>query len=153
MPTFRSGEVTGIISERPGLQRVRVRLDGATDESRAYSLTQLTGAVNVGDAVVCNTTAVELGLGTGGWHVVHWNLSRTEFVAPGPDHVMKLRYTSLQFDAGTSELEYPDLPTTIDGVPVFECHYGTHNAKYAIRIDKSLRGNDQSWMGDRHGNR
>ena len=42
---------------------------------------------------------------------------------------------------------------TIDGVPVFECHYGTHNAKYAIRIDKSLRGNDQSWMGDRHGNR
>jgi flagellar motor switch protein FliM len=31
---------------------------------------------------------------------------------------------------------------TVDGVPVFECQYGTHNAKYAIRIDKSLRGND-----------
>ena len=26
--------------------------------------------------VVLNTTAVELGLGTGGWHVVHWNLAR-----------------------------------------------------------------------------
>jgi flagellar motor switch protein FliM len=47
----------------------------------------------------------------------------------------------------------PRIQATIDGVPVFECHYGTHNAKYAIRIDKSLRGNDQSWMGDRHGNR
>ena len=42
--------------------------------SAAYVLTQLTGAVAVGDRVVVNTTAVELGLGTGGWHVVHWNL-------------------------------------------------------------------------------
>ncbi|NBQ88669.1 MAG: flagellar motor switch protein FliM, partial [Betaproteobacteria bacterium] len=22
----------------------------------------------------------------------------------------------------------------IDGVPIFECQYGTHNAKYAIRV-------------------
>lgn len=46
----------------------------------------------------------------------------------------------------------PRIKASVDGVPVFECHYGTHNAKYAIRIDKSLRGNDQSWMGERHGN-
>ncbi len=39
-------------------------------------LTQLIGSVGVGDRVVVNTTAVELGLGTGGWHVVHWNLER-----------------------------------------------------------------------------
>ena len=26
-----------------------------------------------------------------------------------------------------------------DGVPIFECHYGTHNAKYAIRIDSTAR--------------
>jgi flagellar motor switch protein FliM len=45
------------------------------------------------------------------------------------------------------------IQATVDGVPVFECHYGTHNAKYAIRIDKSLRGNDLNWMGDKHGNR
>ena len=44
------------------------------------------------------------------------------------------------------------IQATVDGVPVFECHYGTHNAKYAIRIDKSLRGNDLNWMGERHGN-
>ena len=43
-------------------------------------LTQLTGRVDVGDAVVVNTTAVELGLGTGGWHVVHWNLARDAVV-------------------------------------------------------------------------
>ena len=68
--------------------------------ARAYSVTQLTGSCAVGDRVVVNTTAVELGLGTGGWHVVHWNLARTELVEPGPEHIMKLRYTSLQFDAG-----------------------------------------------------
>jgi flagellar motor switch protein FliM len=50
------------------------------------------------------------------------------------------------------ELErMPKIQATIDGVPVFECHYGTHNAKYAIRIEKALRGNDQTWLGDRNG--
>jgi flagellar motor switch protein FliM len=44
------------------------------------------------------------------------------------------------------------IQVTVDGVPVFECQYGTHNAKYAIRIDKSLRGNDPKWTGDRNGN-
>jgi flagellar motor switch protein FliM len=50
------------------------------------------------------------------------------------------------------ELErMPKIQATVDGVPVFECHYGTHNAKYAIRIEKALRGNDQTWLGDRNG--
>jgi hypothetical protein len=52
--------------------------------------------------VVVNTTAVELGLGTGGWDVVHWNLERQEWSEPGPGHEMKLRYTSLQVDAGVA---------------------------------------------------
>jgi len=43
----------------------------------------------------------------------------------------------------------PKITATVDGVPIFECHYGTHNAKYALRIDKALRGNDQNWLGDR----
>ncbi|MEI6762503.1 MAG: flagellar motor switch protein FliM, partial [Betaproteobacteria bacterium] len=33
------------------------------------------------------------------------------------------------------------IEATIAGVPVFECHYGTHNAKYALRVNRSLRGN------------
>ena len=103
MPSFRTAEVTTILEERPGLQRVTVRMPDGSD-ARAYALTELTGDCAVGDHVVLNTTAVELSLGTGGWHVVHWNLARDEFRRPGPDHVMKLRYTSLQFDAGTSEL-------------------------------------------------
>src|SRR3954452_3088381 len=116
MPSYRTGEVVKLLEARPGLQRVEVDLGHGAE--RAYALTQLTGPVALGDRVVVNTTAVELGLGTGGWHVVHWNLSRSELVEPGPDHVMKLRYTSLQFDAGTDELAHPDLPTDLGGTPV-----------------------------------
>jgi len=43
------------------------------------------------------------------------------------------------------------IQATIDGVPIFECNYGTHNAKYAIRVEKALRGNDLNWLGDRNG--
>ena len=42
------------------------------------------------------------------------------------------------------------IQATIDGVPIFECQYGTHNAKYALKIDKSLRSNDLNWKGDQH---
>ncbi|MEY4231724.1 MAG: hypothetical protein RLZZ362_2573, partial [Actinomycetota bacterium] len=98
MPTFRTLHVTEIVSERSGLQRVRL-----DDGSRAYALTQLIGTVAVGDEVVVNTTAVDLGLGTGGWHVVHWNLARRELSQPGPGHIMKVRYTSLQADTGAAE--------------------------------------------------
>ena len=42
----------------------------------------------------------------------------------------------------------PKIQATVDGVPIFECQYGTHNSKYALRIDKALRGNDRNWLGD-----
>jgi flagellar motor switch protein FliM len=46
----------------------------------------------------------------------------------------------------------PRIQAKIDGVPIFECQYGTHNAKYALKIEKCLRGNDLNWKGERHGN-
>jgi flagellar motor switch protein FliM len=42
----------------------------------------------------------------------------------------------------------PLIQAKVDGVPLFECHYGTHNAKYAIRVDKCLRQDDLGWLGD-----
>jgi hypothetical protein len=112
VPTFRTAVVTELLEERPGLQRV------ATDLGRAYALTQLIGPVAVGDRVVLNTTAVDLGLGTGGWHVVHWNTAREVFEEPGPGHIMKLRYTSLQVDAGSTEEHDPGTGTDLGGMPV-----------------------------------
>ena len=47
------------------------------------------------------------------------------------------------------ELDRPRSVTAhIDGVPIFECQYGTHNAKYAIRVDRCLRGGETGWLGD-----
>jgi flagellar motor switch protein FliM len=37
----------------------------------------------------------------------------------------------------------------IDGVPVFDCHYGTSNGKYALKIDKMLTAPDPGWLGAR----
>ena len=45
----------------------------------------------------------------------------------------------------------PRVQATVDGVPIFECQYGTHNAKYALKIERCLRGNDLNWKGERHG--
>ncbi|MGD9995789.1 MAG: DUF3866 family protein [Ilumatobacteraceae bacterium] len=109
MPTFRTLRVAELISERPGLQRVRL-----DDGSRAYAVTALVGEISVGDEVVVNTTAVDLDLGTGGWHVVHWNLARSELHIPGPGHIMKLRYTSTQIDTGAAE---EDIDGLTPGIP------------------------------------
>lgn len=115
MPSFRSGRVTEVLSERPGIQRVQI--DG---EERAYVLTDQVGPVAIGDEVVFNTTAVDLGLGTGGWHVVHWNLERRSWSQPGPGHIIKVRYTSLQSDTGALE-EDADPGTDLLGRPVVAC--------------------------------
>src|SRR5262245_20717922 len=118
MPSFRTARVTKVLEERAGLQRIEV--DFGEGPARAYVLTQLTGRVDVRDRVVVNTTAVELGLGTGGWHVVHWNLARDEWSEPGPGHIMKARYTSLQADVGSTEEHWEELAeiTSVDGMPV-----------------------------------
>jgi len=71
---------------------------------------------------VVNTTAVDLDLGSGGWDVVHWNLERDRWSQPGPGHVMKLRYTSLQADTGAAE-ERSGFPGdgALDAMPVIVC--------------------------------
>jgi len=120
VPSFRTGAVTAVTLERPGLQKVEV------DGEPSYVLVGLIGPVAVGDRVVINTTAVELGLGTGGRHFVHWNLSRDEWSAPGGGHVMKLRYTSLQADTGVAEEHVTAAvpagpPRDLGGLPVVVC--------------------------------
>jgi len=38
----------------------------------------------------------------------------------------------------------------VDGVPVFDCHYGTTNGRYAVKIDRLLTNPQQGWLGEPH---
>ncbi len=91
MLTLRRGTVTAIEERHEGL--VRLTVDGRP----CVAYPDLTGAVAVGDDVLVNVQAAELGLGTGGFDVLHANLTRG-LGLPGEAgaHVMKLPYTSLQ---------------------------------------------------------
>jgi hypothetical protein len=62
----------------------------------AIAYTALSGPVAPGDRVLLNTTAVDLGLGTGGWHFVIAVLDADLGQVQGPGHLMKLRYTPEQ---------------------------------------------------------
>jgi flagellar motor switch protein FliM len=44
----------------------------------------------------------------------------------------------------------PAIEAKVDGVPIFECQYGTSNSRYAIRIEKLLTGQDFGWLGESH---
>jgi flagellar motor switch protein FliM len=45
----------------------------------------------------------------------------------------------------------PTITTHVDGVPVFECQYGTHKGKYALRVERSLRSGETNWLGPHPG--
>lgn len=74
---------------------LEVEVDG--ERRAAWIDVVLLGEVQVGDEVVVNVAALDLGLGSGGFDVVHVNLSRgLKGGEEGDAHVMKLNYTSLQ---------------------------------------------------------
>jgi hypothetical protein len=63
----------------------------------AWADTALLGEMREGDEVIVNVSALDLGLGSGGFDVVHVNLTRgLAGAASGEEHVMKLNYSSLQ---------------------------------------------------------
>jgi Protein of unknown function (DUF3866) len=82
----------------------------------AWADETLIGPVEVGDEVVVNTQARDLGLGSGGFDVVHVNLSRGLFGSDDDGvHVMKLNYTSLQHPVDPVEIE-EDAASTVAGL-------------------------------------
>ena len=44
----------------------------------------------------------------------------------------------------------PVIQAKVDGVPVCDCHYGTSNGHYAIKIDQLLTSSGPGWLGDRN---
>lgn len=122
MLTLRHARVLEVVRTRPGYIEVNVEFDG--ENGRAICYPALIGEVKPGDEVVINTTAVDVGLGTGGSHFILWNLARRSLEAPAPGHIMKLRYTPLQIKClAAEERESPHHEvlrdaSSIDGMPV-----------------------------------
>ena len=44
----------------------------------------------------------------------------------------------------------PGIQAKVVGVPVFDCHYGTSNGRYALKVDQLLTGSTQGWLGESH---
>jgi hypothetical protein len=109
------GNVTAIVEQYEDF--VRLEVDGVP--CVAYS--GLTGALEVGDDVLVNVQARELGLGSGGFDILHANLTRGLGLEPEPGaHVMTLPYTSLQHAVPHVE-EHGKLAESLDGMPVVCC--------------------------------
>jgi len=120
MLTLRRGTVVDVRDHPPATeQRLTIEVDGA--RRPAVADVALVGFCAVGDDVVVNTVAVELGLGSGGFDIVHVNLTRGLGVAGAQGaHVMKLNYTSLQHAVHPvegEELRIPlDRPAAVFGL-------------------------------------
>jgi hypothetical protein len=114
--SLRGGAVTAVLERHEGLARIEV--DGVS--CVAYPL--LTGPVALGDDVIVNTQARDLGLGSGGFDVLYANLTRGLGLPAAPGaHVMQLPYTPLQNAARHVE-EYEQLDDVVlRDMPVVCC--------------------------------
>jgi Protein of unknown function (DUF3866) len=91
---WRSGEVSARRREWNGALELDVDVAGSRVRALAYPA--LTGAPEPGDRVLLNTSALDLGLGTGGYALVIAIPDRLPADPSGPGHLVKARYTPLQ---------------------------------------------------------
>jgi hypothetical protein len=88
-----------VVDEDP----LTVEVDG--ERRAAWADEVLLGEMRKGDEVIVNVAALDLQLGSGGFDVIHVNLTRgLEASGEVREHVIKLNYTSLQHPVGPVEL-------------------------------------------------
>ncbi len=94
MIEIKRGIITRELFSRPGIQAFQVQVEDKEEKCIVY--TEISGSAKPGDEVIINTTAITLGLGTGGYHYVIANLSQVEKNLKPGGHIMKMRYTPMQ---------------------------------------------------------
>ncbi len=95
MLRLRKGIVTTAQAPDGGGQRLEI--DHGDLTRPALADVTMVGEAEPGDEVIVNVAALDLDLGSGGFDVVHVNLTRgLGALQVSDDHVMKLNYTSLQ---------------------------------------------------------
>ncbi len=113
--SLRRGAVTAVLERHEGVARIEV--DGVP----CVAYPRLTGPFALGDEVIVNTQARDLGLGSGGFDVLYVNLTRgLGLVAEPGAHVMKLPYTPGQWALRHVE-EDGLVAESLDGMPVVCC--------------------------------
>jgi hypothetical protein len=133
MLTLRRGRVTAVVSRVEGLARLEV--DGVP----CVAYPRLTGPVALGDDVLVNVQARELELGSGGFDVLHANMTRgLDLAAETGAHVMKLPYTPVQGAAHHAE-EGRELPETLAGLRVVCCSLHSQVAPVCAGIGPARR--------------
>ena len=131
--TLRRGTVTAVTERHEGL--VRLEVDGRP----CVAYPRMTGAVVRGDDVLVNVQAVELGLGSGGFDVLHANLTRGIGLAPERGaHVMKLPYTPLQHAVLHAEEDAEGWPDALAGMPVVCCSLHSQLAPACAGLGREL---------------
>jgi uncharacterized protein DUF3866 len=114
---------------------VRLEVDGRA----CIAYPGLTGPVALGDDVLVNVQAVELALGSGGFDVLHANLTRGLGLDPDPGaHVMKLPYTPLQHAVVHAE-EAGSERADLAGLPVVCCSLHSQVAPACAGLGEGLR--------------
>jgi hypothetical protein len=141
MLVLRRGVVLAAGDLAGPMQELEVRLGGERRE--AIADVALVGPSQMGDDVIVNVAAVDLELGSGGFDVVHANLTRglAGEGTPGA-HVMKLNYTSLQHAVVPVEASAPaGAPLTLPtDAPVAICFLHAQLAPLAWAFARAAPG-------------
>src|SRR6187551_435036 len=133
MLSLRRGSVTAVTERHDRL--VRLEVDGRP----CVAYPGLTGPVVLGDDVLVNVQAVELGLGSGGFDVLYANLTRGLGLEREPDaHVMKLPYSPLQYAVRHAEEDGVRLES-LGGLPVVCCSLHSQVAPSAAGLGEGVR--------------
>lgn len=133
MIRLRRGRVNAILERHEGF--VRLEVDGHA----CVAYPRLTGPVALRDDVLVNVQARELGLGSGGFDVLHANLTRgLDLPAEAGIHVMTLPYTPLQAAAAHAE-EVDVLADSLNGMPVVCCSLHSQVVPVCAGIGRGVR--------------
>jgi uncharacterized protein DUF3866 len=125
--SLRRGRVSAIHEQEEEL--IRLDVDGVP----CIAYPRLTGPVALGDDVLVNVQARELALGSGGFDILHANLTRgLGLPVEQGAHVMKLPYTPLQF--ATVHAEEEGTLELLEGMPVVCCTLHSQLAPVCVAL-------------------
>lgn len=137
MITWAYGTVIHVVRTEEDMQEIVVEIEG--EEARALHYLQWLGVIEEGEWVLLNTTAVMLGLGSGGYHFVAARMNCKGILANlqqahrQEGHIMKGRYTPFQH--AVMAAEEADSP---------------HHAKFIEATGEDLLGGMPVVVGELH---